>query len=203
VSVCRWLAELIALEWQSQRARIIPSTMPAMSIAVNAIDLIRPNPTDYLKHFQSNILIDHICIRVSSPQSLVSLQKKHWNPIIEWINNTYNLNYSSSYELAAPQISSQSVSNVNKLLSHQSEWMLSTLDNVTTLTKSFAIALALITGRISTEEAYEAARLEENYQIKQYGLVEGIYGHSVDIDFIKLQLAVAKSFANLLNYENM
>jgi len=105
-------------------------------------------------------------------------------------------------ELAPPPVSDETKAKFNTLLLAQNEWVLSILDQMTSVTKSLSIALALIHGRLTVDQAYEAARVEENYQIKMNGRIDGLYGHAVDIEFVKLQLATAKTFANLLKYTN-
>lgn len=75
---------------------------------------------------------------------------------------------------------------------------ISALDTIATCTKSISIALAVMHQRITVEQAWEAARIEENYQIRQYGHVEGIYGHSIDMEYVRHRVATAASLLNLL-----
>ena len=46
------------------------------------------------------------------------------------------------------------------------------MERVTSITKSFIIAIALVRGRIDVEEAAQAAHVEVNSQIKRWGEVE-------------------------------
>lgn len=46
------------------------------------------------------------------------------------------------------------------------------MERVTYVTKSFLIALALVKGRITTEQAALAAQVEVNSQIERWGEVE-------------------------------
>lgn len=48
-----------------------------------------------------------------------------------------------------------------------------------TSSKSLVIAAALLHGRLSVAEGVSAARLEENYQLEDWGMVEA--GHDLDI----------------------
>ena len=57
----------------------------------------------------------------------------------------------------------------------------------TNVCKSLTIGLALVHGRLSIDDAVAAARLEEEYQIAQWGMVEG--GHDVDRAHINVQIA--------------
>lgn len=62
--------------------------------------------------------------------------------------------------------------------------------------KSVCIALATVRGRLTVAEALAAARLEEEHQIGQWGLVEG--GHDIDQSDIKVRVAAPSVFVRLL-----
>ena len=65
------------------------------------------------------------------------------------------------------------------------------LYQITAVCKSLSIGLALVKRRICIEEALKMARLEEEYNIRLWGLVEG--GHDVDRAHIRVQLAAAST----------
>ncbi len=48
---------------------------------------------------------------------------------------------------------------------------LSALDTVASVTKSAVVSMAFTDGVITVEDAWEAARVDENFQIKEYGKV--------------------------------
>ena len=68
-----------------------------------------------------------------------------------------------------------------------SDFQLQALFLFTNVCKSLTIGLALVHGRLSIDDAVAAARLEEEYQIAQWGMVEG--GHDVDRAHINVQVA--------------
>ena len=51
-------------------------------------------------------------------------------------------------------------------------------------------------GRLTVQEAVDAARLEEAYQIEEWGLVEG--GHDIDIADICVRISAPVMFYRLL-----
>ena len=71
------------------------------------------------------------------------------------------------------------------------------LYSVTTVCKSLSIGMAVIKRFITVDEAVLAARTEEEYQIKLWGMVEG--GHDVDRAHIRVQISSASTFLWLLN----
>jgi ATP synthase F1 complex assembly factor 2 len=54
-------------------------------------------------------------------------------------------------------------------------------------------------GQLTLEQVLQAARLEEQFQISGWGLVEG--GHDVDEATVKVRLAAPLLFLRLLNHE--
>ena len=63
--------------------------------------------------------------------------------------------------------------------------------------KSLVIGLALVLRFVSPEYAEEASRLEEEFQMEQWGLVEG--GHDMDRVAGKVNMASASAFLHLLD----
>ena len=59
------------------------------------------------------------------------------------------------------------------------------------------IGMATASGRLGVEEALQAARLEEDQQIAEWGLVEG--GHDIDIADIRVRVASPSLFVRLLD----
>lgn len=51
-------------------------------------------------------------------------------------------------------------------------------------------------GQVSVHDAIEAARLEESYQMEEWGLVEG--GHDIDIADMKVRISGPAMFLRLL-----
>jgi len=62
--------------------------------------------------------------------------------------------------------------------------------------KSVCIALAAIRGHLGTKDVLKVARIEEDYQIEQWGLVEG--GHDIDIADFHVRVAAPLVFMRLI-----
>lgn len=65
-----------------------------------------------------------------------------------------------------------------------------------TSSKSLVIAVALLHGRLSVAEAVKAARLEEDFQLEDWGMVEA--GHDLDIADTQTRIGAPAVFVNLL-----
>jgi ATP synthase mitochondrial F1 complex assembly factor 2 len=64
----------------------------------------------------------------------------------------------------------------------------------------FSKQLWLVQGHLAVAEAIKAARLEEDFQIDSWGLVEG--GHDIDIADAKVRIAAPSVFVRLLEHSN-
>ena len=86
------LATCIAQEWSEQGRLLKPHTLPLTSLAARALEGCsdeadrRQIERDLLKYLEG----ETVCFQESNPQSLVDLQTIHWDPLIKYINSTYN-----------------------------------------------------------------------------------------------------------------
>ena len=131
----------------------------------------------------------------------MSQQKKQWDPLLQWFRDRYGCQFRTTLEFETPEQDAKTVEIQQSLLESLTPWQLAALDSLTTVTKSFLISWALITDRLSINQAFEAARLEENFQMRQYGQVEGIYGHGIEMEFTRMTLAAAKTWVNLVTID--
>lgn len=81
---------------------------------------------------------------------------------------------------------------VNSFLSNLDPWELSAVESLTSGCKSIILPLAIYHGVVNVEGAVQAARVEEEHQVSQWGLVEG--GHDVDRAQLIAQVAAATFF---------
>ena len=75
-------------------------------------------------------------------------------------------------------------------------WELTMMQSVTMEAKSFFIGLAVVEGALTAEEAIDASRVEEEFQIEQWGLVEG--GHDMDQLNNGIQIRASVVFKDML-----
>jgi ATP synthase F1 complex assembly factor 2 len=135
-------------------------------------------------------------LRVHNPSGLVAQQRKQWDPLLQWMRDRYACELTTTFEIETPTQSDDAIAKQHALLASLSGWQLAALDSLTTVTKSFVISWALLTDRITITQAFEAARLEENFQMRQYGQVEGVYGHGIEMEFTRMSMAAAKTWVN-------
>ena len=114
-----------------------------------------------------------------------------------WFHERYDCALKTTLEIETPQQHAAALQIQRDLLASLTGWQLAALDALTTVTKSFVISWALLAERLTIAQAFEAARLEENFQMRQFGKVEGVYGHGIDMEFTRMSIAAAKTFSNM------
>ena len=77
-------------------------------------------------------------------------------------------------------------------------WQLAAAEQLAACCKSVLLGLAAAAQQLSVEQALEAARVEEDLQIQQWGLVEG--GHDIDIADLRIRVAAPSLFVRLLRH---
>ena len=163
------LAEAIAEEWRGQGARIEPQTMPLTRLANSVIDGVKGNEAavvdDILKYAGSDLL----CYRVERPKGLVALQTKHWDPILAFAKQDLGAKMRLSEGVMHVEQTPTSLEAIKKRFNTFDPWSLAALHVMTGLSGSALLALAVALGRLTPEEAWEAAHVDEDWQIAQWG----------------------------------
>ncbi|EGZ28698.1 hypothetical protein PHYSODRAFT_248127 [Phytophthora sojae] len=88
----RAMAYAVAHEWDAQSHDIRPATMPVMSLASTALDLVFTSSSketiDEMMHY---LHTDTVCYQVTADQQekLVAQQQKKWKPLRKWFSDTF------------------------------------------------------------------------------------------------------------------
>jgi chaperone required for assembly of F1-ATPase len=163
------LAQAIAEEWRGQGERIDPATMPLTRLANSVIDGVKGREGAVIDDILNYAGSDLLCYRAEGPKGLVALQTKHWDPILAW----------AKHDLGAPMRLAEGVMHVEqpgasldalrRRIEQLDSWSLAALHVMTGLSGSALLALAVALGRLSPEEAWAAAHVDEDWQIGQWG----------------------------------
>ncbi|MEN2494790.1 MAG: hypothetical protein TECD_00698 [Hyphomicrobiaceae bacterium hypho_1] len=163
------LVKEIAREWEAQVDFIDASTMPITCIVNTGIDYVNKaldEVKDEIVKFANN---DLLCYRVDNPRELTKLQNKFWNNPLDWLSNEHSVSLQITTGIM-PMF--QPISELNKfrnLLHDLHELELAALQVAVTLTGSAVLGYAVFTGVISSEAAWAAAHVDEDWQIAQWG----------------------------------
>lgn len=186
------LATLIAREWDEQRKVLKQHSLPLTSLVSRAIDGMKEFDRIKIVDDLMNYLdTDTICFHESEPKILVEMQIKHWIPLVEWVQKSFQINLKIHKDSITFEKQSQNTHSILKNIVNKFDPLkLAAFERAVLSTKSFIISLALVEGQLSIDEASDASRVEVLSQIHRWGEVEDT--HDVDHQEIRMKLGSVK-----------
>jgi chaperone required for assembly of F1-ATPase len=163
------LAEAISAEWNAQGETIDPRTMPMTGLANAAIDRIAPDKDAYARGLALFGESDLLCYRAESPAALVARQAEAWDPILAWARRRYDVDFEVACGVVHRRQPGNTVDQLGQAVLARDAFALAGLSPLVTVGGSLIVALALAEGAIPLETAWEAAMLDELWQIEQWG----------------------------------
>jgi chaperone required for assembly of F1-ATPase len=163
------LADAIAEEWRGQGARIEPETMPLTRLANSVIDGVKGHEEAVIGDILNYAGSDLICYRAQGPKGLVARQTKYWDPVVAWAKQDLGATMRLAEDVMHVAQPPASLDTIRTHLRQFDSWSLAALHVMTGLSGSALLALAVALGRLSPEEAWAAAHVDEDWQISQWG----------------------------------
>jgi len=165
----RALAEAVAEEWRAQGAELKPATMPLTRLAQGAIDLVAPDPARAIAEITGYAASDLLCYRADAPVALAARQAKDFDPILAWAGEHLGSGFETVAGIMPRPQPAETLAAVSRAVAAYDPFRLIALHAITTLTGSAILALALAERRITPQEAWMAAHVDEDWQISQWG----------------------------------
>lgn len=165
----RELAQAIADEWDAQGEKVDTRAMPMMRMAGTAIDDLagmRDLTADAVAKYAAT---DMVCFWAAEPERLIERQQAIWRPLLDWLELQFDARLTVTSAIHAQE---QPPSALDALRAHVmalDNFLLVPLSVATGTAGSLVIGLALVHGRIDAVQAFEAAQLDETFQIEQWG----------------------------------
>jgi chaperone required for assembly of F1-ATPase len=162
------LAQAIAAEWDAQRDVIDPAKMPLTRLANSIIDGVGDNAAAVAAEIARYLGSDLVYYRAGSPQGLVERQARHWDPIITWARDALGARFSLAEGVVHVAQPEKALAAATAAIPAD-PWRLGAVSTVTTLTGSALIALALLRGALTVDAAWQAAHVDEDWNMEQWG----------------------------------
>ena len=163
------LAEAIAEEWRVQGDHIDPRTMPLTKLANSAIDGIEGHTEAVVDDIVSHAAADLLCYRAGGPKGLLAEQAQHWDPVIAWARDVLNAPLTLADGIVHAPQADASMAEIRKRLGEFDAFSLAALHVMTSLTGSALLALAVALKRLTPDEAWAAAHVDEDWQVGKWG----------------------------------
>lgn len=163
------LAEAIAAEWAAQATLIDPMTMPLTRIANSVRDQVDGREAavraDIVKYAGSDL----VCYRADAPAGLVAAQAAAWDPVVAWAREALGADLAVCAGLMPVAQSAASRAAIETAVAPLEGFRLAAAHVMTTILGSVVLALAELRGRLTADEAWRAAHVDEDWQISKWG----------------------------------
>ncbi len=163
------VALALAAEWEAQTEHIDPARMPLTRLVNTALDRV----TEAIEAVRADLVAhagaDLICYRAEGPAGLVAAEGAAWNPLVTWARKELGARLVLAEGIIHVAQTDAAMAAIARAVEPFDALGLAALHTATTLTGSAIIALALARGRLTAEEAWQAAHVDEDWQMRHWG----------------------------------
>lgn len=166
------MAKAIAEEWAAQEERIDPARMPATRSANAAIDKVAPQREEVIGMLAEYGATDLLCYRADAPGELVARQATAWDSLLDWADAELGARLMPVQGVMFHAQPPESLARLREQLDALTPFQLAAAHDLVSISGSLVLACAVMRGRLSPEEAWRAARIDEDWQEEQWGVDE-------------------------------
>ena len=163
------LADLVAKEWIEQINEIDYNIMPVNRLANAAIDKVGNNVGEVITLLGEYAGTDLLCYRVEEPNELIDQQILYWDPYIKWAEEKFGIKLNVTNGIVPIE---QPVETMHLLISkmkNMSTFKLTVFHELVTISGSYILGLAAVEKAMPSENIWNAAILDENWQSSAWG----------------------------------
>lgn len=165
------LAEAIAAEWREvpENAEINVTHLSLTRLAATGIDRVATQRARVIEDTAKYAGSDLLCYRATDPADLVASQNEIWQPLLDWAAERYGARLTVASGVSFVTQPAESLAAFEAAIARHTDMALSALFNLTHISGSVVIALAVSEKRLTAEQAFAAGQLDELYQIEKWG----------------------------------
>ena len=164
----RALADALAQEWATQVDVIDPARMPLTRLANAVIDAVADAAAPVAEEVAKYLASDLLCYRADRPQGLIERQAEMWDPVLAWARGSRGARFVLAEGVMHVMQPAETIDAMRAVIPAE-PWRLGAVSAITTLTGSALLALALAHGAIDADAAWDAAHVDEDWQMAQWG----------------------------------
>lgn len=165
------LAVAIAAEWAAvpENEEIKTGLLPLTRLAATGLDRVPGQREQVIDDTAKYAGSDLLCYRATDPTSLVERQTATWQPLLDWAAERYGAPLLVARGMTFVTQPAQSLARLRAAVAAYSDLALSSLYNLTHVAGSLIVALAVAERHLAGEQAFQAAQLDDLYQIERWG----------------------------------
>jgi len=164
------IAGLMAAEWVGQGALVDPTSMPVTRLANSAIDGVANAMAETRADIARYGGADLLCYRAAEPEALVARQAAAFDPVLAWAEEALGARFILSAGVTHVRQPARALAAVRRAVdAYESPFAVAALHGLTSLSGSVLLALAVARGAFGAEDAWRAAHVDEDFQIRKWG----------------------------------
>jgi chaperone required for assembly of F1-ATPase len=163
------LAKAIASEWRDQVDGVSLDSMPLTGFSYGVLDRVADSRSELVDQICAFGGADLICYRAGAPADLIEAQKTHLEPLVRWAESRFDAPLSVTTGIRHVEQSDGAMAGLRNAVEDHNNFVLAALYSAVSITGSLVIGLAISDGYLSGEAAWEASRIDENYQKGRWG----------------------------------
>lgn len=164
------LAEEIAREWESQKEYIQLSNMPFTQLAYTLFDKVEDARQLIIDEIMKYAASDLACYRATHPEDLLLRQKKNWDPLLSFLKEEFEINFKTIQGIQYLRQPEEGLKKFKELMEKLSAPEVTSMQAVTSLIASAVISFALIKEKVTADECFAAATVDERFQMEKWGV---------------------------------
>lgn len=169
----RAVAAVVAEEWANAApdvgAPFNPELMPTTRAVNTAIDRIAHHRAAVVAEIAGYGGSDLLCYRADGPAALVARQARVWDPLLDWAAARFGARLRVTHGLMPVQQDAAAVAALRVPVAAASDLGLAALHDLVGIAGSLVIALAVTEGRLDADAAWQAARIDEDWNAELWG----------------------------------
>lgn len=174
----RAVADNVALEWEAQVEKVNPTTMPWTRSANAAIDKVATQRAEVAAHLADYAGSDLLCYRAEGPGGLVVRQTRAWDALLDWAEETYGARLAVTHGVMPIEQKPSQVATLGRAMEDMTDFQLTGFHDLVTLSGSYVIGLAAANDHLAALDLWAMSRLDEDWQIEQWGEDEEASAHA-------------------------
>lgn len=163
------LARLVAAEWDAQQGKIDPNAMPATRMANSALDKVRPMVGAVADHLAEYGGSDLLCYRAAKPAELVRRHAQAWDPLLDWAAEALNARLTVTVGVIHVPQPEAALAALRAHVRDLTAFQLAAFHDLVAISGSLILALAVAKARLTPEDAWSIARIDETFQAEEWG----------------------------------
>ena len=163
------MAQAIAGEWAAQGEELDPLSMPVTRSANSAIDRVATQHREVAEMLAAYAETDLLCHRADGPERLRQRQDAGWDPLLDWAEERFGARLVPVTGILPTKQPRTALDRLSEAVHGCDPFRLTALHDLVGLSGSLVLGLAVAHGRLAPSDGWSLSRIDEDWQIEQWG----------------------------------